>query len=58
MRVIQVIDTLQPGGAEKMAVNIANLISKEVEKSFLCCTRKQRACLKEELNAKRRDTCS
>lgn len=51
MRVLQVIDTLRPGGAERMAVNIANLLSKEVEMSFLCSTRAE-GMLKEKLDEK------
>ncbi|MDR5589720.1 glycosyltransferase [Christiangramia sp. SM2212] len=39
MRVLQVIDTLRPGGAENMAVNIANLLVGQIEASHLCCTR-------------------
>ncbi len=39
MRVLQLIDSLRPGGAEKMAVNIANALVPHIEKSYLCCTR-------------------
>ena len=49
MRVLQVIDTLRPGGAERMAVNIANLLCEQVDRSFLCCTRDAGA-LKEQLD--------
>ena len=48
IRVLQLIDTLNPGGAERMAVNLANSLKKEVEASFLCCTREE-GMLKEEL---------
>lgn len=48
MRVLQLIDSLRPGGAEKMAVNIANALQPQVEGSFLCCTR-QEGILKEEI---------
>ncbi|QED37740.1 glycosyltransferase [Antarcticibacterium arcticum] len=48
MRVLQLIDSLRPGGAEKMAVNIANALVPHVEGSFLCCTR-QEGMLKDEL---------
>ena len=48
MRVLQLIDSLRPGGAEKMAVNIANALLPHVESSFLCCTR-QEGILKEEI---------
>lgn len=41
MRVLQLIDSLEPGGAEQMAVSYANALSKRIEKSFLCCTRKE-----------------
>ncbi|NAS29833.1 glycosyltransferase [Flavobacteriaceae bacterium R38] len=48
MRVIQVIDSLHAGGAERLAVNCANAMTKEVDKSFLCTTREEGA-LKETL---------
>src|SRR5690606_7182649 len=48
MRVLQLIDSLRPGGAEKMTVNIANALLPHVEGSFLCCTRKE-GMLKNEL---------
>lgn len=48
MRVLQLIDSLRPGGAEKMAVNIANALLPHVERSYLCCTR-QEGMLKEEI---------
>ncbi len=48
MRVLQLIDSLRPGGAEKMAVNIANALVPQVDESFLCCTR-QEGLLKNEL---------
>ncbi len=48
MRVLQLIDSLRPGGAEKMAVNIANALVPQVDRSFLCCTR-QEGFLKNEL---------
>ncbi|WP_026839450.1 glycosyltransferase [Gillisia sp. JM1] len=41
MRVLQLIDSLRPGGAEKMAVNIANALLPHVEGSYLCCTRQE-----------------
>lgn len=41
MKVLQLIDSLRPGGAENMAVNIANALLPHVEESFLCCTRKE-----------------
>ncbi|WP_396601573.1 glycosyltransferase [Algibacter sp. R77976] len=41
MRVLQLIDSLQTGGAERVAVNIANALSTEIEYSGLCVTRKE-----------------
>ncbi len=46
MRVLQIIDSLEPGGAERMAVSLANELSSCVEKSFLCTTRKEGLLLK------------
>lgn len=39
MKVLQIIDTLDAGGAEKMAVQIANALHPKVELSALCVTR-------------------
>ena len=39
MRVLQLIDSLNIGGAEQTAVNYANLLAKKIDKSFLCATR-------------------
>ena len=39
MRVLQLIDSLRSGGAERMAVNYANALAKRTDGSFLCCTR-------------------
>lgn len=39
MRVLQLIDSLQAGGAERVAVNYANDLTTIVEKSYLCTTR-------------------
>ncbi|WP_194852193.1 glycosyltransferase family 4 protein [Nonlabens antarcticus] len=41
MRVLQIIDSLHPGGAERMAVNIANGLQDKVEFSALCTTREE-----------------
>lgn len=41
MKVIQLIDSLHAGGAERMAVNLANGFSHKVDKSFLCSTREE-----------------
>jgi len=40
MRILQLIDSLNPGGAEKMAVNYANAWAKDSVKSFLISTNK------------------
>lgn len=39
MRIVQIIDSLEVGGAEKMAVNYANALSKRVDFSGLVATR-------------------
>ncbi|GAA4883721.1 glycosyltransferase [Flaviramulus aquimarinus] len=49
MRVLQLIDSLETGGAERVAVNIANALVAEIETSFLCTTRKE-GLLKESLS--------
>ncbi|WP_298556324.1 glycosyltransferase [uncultured Algibacter sp.] len=49
MRVLQLIDSLDVGGAERVAINIANGLSVEIESSFLCTTRKE-GVLKESLS--------
>ncbi len=41
MRVLQLIDSLDAGGAERVAVNLANALTKKIEISFLCATRKE-----------------
>jgi len=41
MRIIQIIDSLDIGGAEKMAVNYANALSNRIEFSGLVVTRKE-----------------
>ncbi|WP_281231911.1 glycosyltransferase [Flavobacterium gelatinilyticum] len=41
MRIIQIIDSLEAGGAEKMAVNYANALSKKIAFSGLVTTRKE-----------------
>lgn len=51
MRVLQVIDSLRPGGAEQMAVQYANALSFKIERSYLCCTREE-GLLKSSLNKK------
>ncbi|TBV25517.1 glycosyltransferase [Meridianimaribacter sp. CL38] len=39
MRVLQLIDSLDAGGAERMAVNLANALSERIDSSYLCTTR-------------------
>lgn len=39
MRVMQVTDWLEPGGKERVALNIANLLPRDRFESFLCTTR-------------------
>jgi glycosyltransferase involved in cell wall biosynthesis len=41
MRILQIIDSLDAGGAERMAVSYANALAKEVEFSGLVATRKE-----------------
>lgn len=48
MRIIQLIDSLEAGGAERMAVNFANSLASKVDFSGLVCTRKE-GLLKDQL---------
>ena len=48
MRIVQLIDSLEPGGAERMSVNYANMLSETIAFSSLVTTR-QEGPLKEEL---------
>ncbi|NNT72593.1 glycosyltransferase [Flavobacterium sp. IMCC34852] len=41
MRIVQIIDSLEVGGAEKMAINYANALSKRVDFSGLVATRSE-----------------
>lgn len=41
MRIVQIIDSLEAGGAERMAVNYANALAKKIEFSALVTTRKE-----------------
>lgn len=41
MRIVQIIDSLEAGGAERMAVNYANALSKEIQFSGLVASRKE-----------------
>lgn len=45
MRIIQIIDSLEAGGAERMAVNYANTLVNKVEFSGLVATRKEGSLL-------------
>jgi glycosyltransferase involved in cell wall biosynthesis len=49
MRVLQIIDSLNAGGAEQMAVNYANELSQRIEFSAIVVTRKE-GVLKDKLN--------
>lgn len=51
MRVLQLIDSLQTGGAERVAVNIANALASTIEASYLCATRDE-GLLKESIDAR------
>jgi glycosyltransferase involved in cell wall biosynthesis len=45
MRIIQLIDSLEAGGAERMAVNYANVLAEKIKFSGLVATRKEGALL-------------
>lgn len=47
MRIAQIIDSLETGGAERMAVNYANALSKNIEFSGLVVSRKEGLLLKQ-----------
>jgi glycosyltransferase involved in cell wall biosynthesis len=49
VRVLQLIDSLRPGGAEKMAVTYANAMLGQMDGSYLCCSRME-GLLKESLH--------
>lgn len=49
MKVLQLIDSLNAGGAERVAVNYANALVSQIEKSYLCATRKE-GLLKESIS--------
>jgi glycosyltransferase involved in cell wall biosynthesis len=51
MRILQLIDSLESGGAERMAVNFANALSEKISMSALVATRKE-GILKKELDEK------
>ena len=45
MRILQIIDSLEAGGAERMAVNYANALAEKIDFSGLVSTRKEGALL-------------
>lgn len=45
MRIIQIIDSLEAGGAERMAVNYANVLASRIEFSGLVATRREGSLL-------------
>lgn len=49
MRIVQLIDSLNAGGAERMAVNYANALSEKITFSGIVATRKE-GVLKQEIN--------
>ncbi len=49
VRVLQLIDSLHAGGAERVAVNMANALSSQIERSYLCATREE-GLLKESIS--------
>lgn len=51
MRILQLIDSLEAGGAEKMAVNYANALVDSIDFSGLIATRKE-GMLKQQINEK------
>jgi DNA-binding transcriptional ArsR family regulator len=51
IRVLQIIDSLEAGGGERMAVNLANALEQRIEVSGLMVTRKE-GLLKSELDPK------
>jgi glycosyltransferase involved in cell wall biosynthesis len=51
MRILQIIDSLEAGGAERMAVNYVNALSKKIEFSGIVATRKE-GPLKSQINDK------
>lgn len=51
MRIVQIIDSLEAGGAERMAVNYANALTQKIEFSGLVTTRKE-GLLKNKINEK------
>lgn len=50
MRVVQIIDSLEAGGAERMAVNLANALVGKIDLSGIIATRKE-GVLKKQINS-------
>ncbi len=50
MKVLQLIDSLNAGGAERVAVNYANTLSSKIDASFICATRKE-GVLKDDIDS-------
>lgn len=50
MRILQIIDSLDAGGAERMAVQIANELQIAGHESHLCATRRE-GLLKKTINS-------
>lgn len=44
MKVLQLIDSLSVGGAERVAVNLANGLAEAGVQSYLCATRQEGGC--------------
>jgi len=55
MKVLQLIDSLEAGGAERVAVTYANKLASVIDGSFLCATRKE-GILKDTIDSKVRYT--
>jgi len=51
MRIVQIIDSLEAGGAERMALNYANSLAEKISFSGLIATRKE-GTLKDEIDSK------
>ncbi len=49
MKVLQLIDSLHAGGAERVAVNFANALVSKIDESFICATREE-GILKDSIN--------
>ena len=49
MRILQLIDSLNPGGSERVAVNYANALATRIKASYICTTRAE-GVLKENIS--------